>query len=104
MIQTEPGKCFSCKSDAPQPKIWQENLETVVKSRLTSRSELIVAARDGQVQDVRSFWTCLGSFLQIKNESFHNNFQFSIQHKINEVKEGFGVISKISKIWFSASQ
>ena len=43
------------KSDAPQPKIWQENLETVVKSRLTSRSELIVAARDGQVQDVRSF-------------------------------------------------
>ena len=55
MIQTEPGKCFACKSDGPQSKIWQENLETVVKSRLTSRSELIVAARDGQVQDVRSF-------------------------------------------------
>ena len=47
-----------------QNLVWQENLETVVKSRLTSRSELIVAARDGQVKDVRSFWTCLG-FLQI---------------------------------------
>ena len=33
----------------------QDNLEAVVKRRLTSRSELIVAARDGQVRDVRSF-------------------------------------------------
>ena len=43
-------------------------------------------------------------FLQIKNEAFHNNFQFSIQHKINEVKGGFGVISKIKETWFSTSQ
>ncbi len=34
--------------------ICQDNLEAVVKRRLTSRSELIVAARDGQVRDVRS--------------------------------------------------
>lgn len=33
---------------------FQDNLEAVVKRRLTSRSELIVAARDGQVQDVRN--------------------------------------------------
>ena len=37
-------------------------------------------------------------------ESFHNNFQFSLQHKFNEVKGGFCVISKIKETWFSTSQ
>ena len=43
-------------------------------------------------------------FLQIKNEAFHNKNQFSIQHKFNEVKGGFCVISKIKETWFSTSQ
>ena len=48
------------------PTIRQDNLEAVVKRRLTSRSELIVAARDGQVRDVWSMalaWRLCGQRL-----------------------------------------
>ena len=106
MIQTEPGKCFSCKIGFPaaehlagefgnsgQEQAYQPLRADCCSPRWSSP----------RCQELLDMSWALG-FLQIKNESFHNNFEFSKQHKFNEVKGGFCVISKIKEIWFSTSQ
>ena len=57
MDSESPMRAVSVLAQFSEPgslQVQQEKLEDVVKLKLTSRSELISAARDGQVQDVKS--------------------------------------------------